>query len=159
MGKKYGLIGTIMSISILLALMILGPNAVATTPVDGGTLLSQVQSPGCIVVAVASAVNDHDEEYNGNQVEVTVYWTLDKQCTLPGFHGFYLNVTNSNTGDWEDDYDYLGSSAGPDYQTGTLTAGVDGAVPDDIIIYIYVNVTYSGRFAEDNDTAIITLSY
>jgi hypothetical protein len=138
-------------------MIIFGPRVLAATPVDGGDLLSQVQSPGCITVAVATGVGDHEEDYWGNPVIVTVDWILDKQCSGAGFHGFYLNVTNSNTDEWDDDYDYLGSSSGPDYQTGSLTAQVDGAVNDDIEIYIYVNVTYSGRFAEDDDTSIITL--
>lgn len=159
MRRKYGLIGTILSISILLTLIMLGPSAIAATPIDGGDLLSQVQSPGCTISAVASGVGDHDEVYYGNQVVVTVNWILDKQCTTAGFHGFYLNVTNSNTNEWDDDNDYLGSSSGPDYQTGTLNAGVDGAATDVIIIYIYVNVTYSGRFAEDYNTSVITLTY
>jgi hypothetical protein len=46
MVKKFELIGIILSISILLTLIIMSPNVVAATPVNGGDLLSQIQSPG-----------------------------------------------------------------------------------------------------------------
>lgn len=157
MRKKCGLIGTILSISILLTLMILGPNAVAATPVDGGTLLSQVQSPGCTTVAVATGTGDQYVPFINNPVVVTVAWTLDNQCPHEGYHGFYLNVTNIETDETDEDEDFLGYGAGPQYHTGTLTAQVDGSVNDDIVIYIYVNVAYGMGFDEDDDTFTITL--
>lgn len=155
--KKVGLIGTILSISILLTMIIFGPSAIAATPVDGGDLLSQVQSPGCNVVAIASDTVDHDVVFISNPIVVTVDWILDKQCTGAGYHDFYLNVTNIDTDETDEDEDYLGSSAGPDYQTGSLTAQVDGSVNDQIVIYIYVNVAYGMNFAEDSDNFTITL--
>ena len=72
MVRKYGLIGTILSISILLTLVILGPNAAAVTYIDGGDLLSQVQKPGGIPNAEATGSLDIPVPFNDNPVNVSV---------------------------------------------------------------------------------------
>jgi len=156
--KKYGLFGTILSISILLTLTILGPNAVAATPVIGGDLLSQVQVGG-ITVAEADAYPGNINFIN-NPVEVTVYWVIDKDASGPSYHGFYLRVTNLDlTPQIETDEDelWIGITSGPVYETGTLDTDVNGRVGDRIEIFIYVNVTNGGNFDWDDDTSIITL--
>ena len=159
MDKKYGLFGTILSISILLTLTILGPNAVAATPVDGGDLLSWVKVGGS-VDAVASGYNNHGVLFNNNPVEVTTDWTIDKDESGPSYHGFYLRVTNLDvTPEVEMDEDklWIGITSGPVYETGTLDADVNGRIGDHIEIYIYVNVAYGVNFDEDEASWIITL--
>jgi hypothetical protein len=158
MVKKYGLFGTILSISILITMMILGPTAAAATPVDEGDLLSQVQAPLCTLNPVATGVADHDVTFISNPVVVTVDWTIDNQCIGEATHGFFLRITNIGLPPTIDEDEYhSGVHAGPYYDTGTLTAQVDGSVDDEIEIYIYVNVTYGVNFDEDDATWIITL--
>ena len=164
MEKKYGLFGTILSISILLTLTILGPNAVAGTPVYGGDLLSQVQNtipPTLVAQANAGPGGSVSLTPGGNPVVVTTDWTIDKQVSGVGFHGFYLRVTNLDVTpqeEMDEDELWIGCPGGPVYQTGYLEADVDGSVGDRIEIYIYVNVTFGGGFEEDEKIWTITLT-
>jgi len=152
--KKYGLIGTILSISILLALTILGPNAVALTPVDGGDLLSQVKPGGTSVILNAEATIGYTGPVSlfpgGNPVRVTTDWIIDKQVNGAGGHGFYLRVINLDVPHvMDEDELWIGTTGGPVYETGILQADVDGSPGDQIEIYIYVSVTFGGGFDED----------
>ena len=157
MEKKYGLFGTILSISILLTLTIIGPNVVAVTYIKAGDLLSQVQFGGT-TFADANAIPDGDVHFTGNPVNVSVDWTIYKQINRASHHGFYLDVTNLDTQQTDDDELYIGCTGGPVFETGTMYAEVPGNVNDRIEIYIYVNVTYGMSFAEDENTTIQTLT-
>ena len=162
MVKKYGLIGTILSISILLTLMILGPNAVAQTDIDGGHLLSQVQlgSP-CTTNAVATQGPGASVPFIDNPVVVTVRYNLDNPCSGSSSHYFYLRVTNLDSRPPQTDDDELGLAypAGPQDGSGTLSAQVDNGQPGHRIeIYIYVNVTHGMSFDDDDETWTITLT-
>ena len=157
MEKKYALFVTILTISILLTLTIVGPNAVAVTYIKAGDLLSQVQFGGT-TFADANAIPDGDVQYTGTPVNVSVDWTIDKQLNGAAHHGFYLNVTNTNTEETDDDEVYIGCTGGPVFATGTMYAEVNGSVGHEIVIYIYVNVTYGMSFAEDENTTIQILT-
>ena len=160
MKKKYGLFGTILSISILLTLTILGPNAAAATDIRGSHLLSEVQAPLGTTNPVARGLGDIGWTFNGNPVTVWVDWVINNEMTGPSHHGFYLRVTNLDlTPQIETDEDelWIGITSGPVYETGTLDTDVNGRVGDRIEIFIYVNVTNGGNFDWDDDTSIITL--
>jgi len=160
--KKYGLIGTILSISILLTLTILGPNAVAATPVYGGDLLSQVKPGGTSIILNAVATIGYTGSVSltpgGTPVRVTTDWTIDKQLNGAGHHGFYLRVINLDVPHvMDEDELWIGTTGGPVYRIGILQAEVDGSAGDQIEIYIYVNVTFGGGFDEDDETWTIDL--
>ena len=157
MEKKYALFVTILTISILLTLTIVGPNAVAVTYIKAGDLLSQVQFGGT-TFADANAIPDGDVQYTGTPVNVSVDWTIDKQLNGAGHHGFYLRVINLDVPHvMDEDELWIGTTGGPVYRIGILQAEVDGSAGDQIEIYIYVNVTFGGGFDEDDETWTIDL--
>ena len=159
MKKKLGIIGSILSITILLTLMILSPSAVATTPVDAGDLLSEVQyGTPCTVNADATATGDRNVYFGGgNPVVVTADWILDNDCISGAVHKFRLDITIVGTSTTDYDEVIIGYGIGPKYDTGTLTASVTASPSNQIFIEIYTDVTHGIDFDSASASLTITL--
>jgi len=155
--RKYGLIGLVLTISMLLTFSTLSPYAAAETPVFEGEMRLTVY-PNDAVDADADG-NDKGSKFADNPVRVIVDVIVNDAVGGSNYY-FYLNITNRETEESDDnEYDWS-DQGGPTYIDTTIDAEVDASVGDHIDVYIYCNVTHwpGPNFAEDDHDYTITLT-